>query len=471
MTREPQQTLAYSAFKQAIRDDEVQSVMLRGDTVSGTLRTADTDASAEQDQAPPDFETTLPPIEDGDLMPLLETHDVQISAESESADWWLRALAGLLPWLLLIGLFWYGARKMQERMAGAGGQGGLFGFGRSKAKRFDYSASRVGFDDVAGLENAKQDLKEIADYLGNPQRYRELGAKIPRGILLMGPPGTGKTLLARAVAGEAGVPFFSISGSEFIEMFVGVGASRVRDMFESAKREALVSRRMRPLGGRRETAIGEDEKKLVAYHEAGHALVASLLPRADPPDKVTIVPRGRALGATEQLPEEERHHLSESYLRDRIGVMLGGRAAELVVFGEPSSGAEQDLKQATRLARKMVTQWGMSEQLGPVAFRRGEEHVFLGREMAQQRDFSEHTAQIIDTEIVDLVSGVEAEVIEMLNHRHQQLDKLACRLLERETLERDAIDAVVDEAATPIPAAARARSGEPAAVTRRGSPL
>ncbi|MEA1924031.1 MAG: ATP-dependent zinc metalloprotease FtsH, partial [Pseudomonadota bacterium] len=476
--------------------------------------------------------------------------------------------------------------KMQERMTGSGGPwGGIFSFGKSRAKRFRKVESELTFDDVAGLENAKRDLREITGYLKNPDHYRKLGAKIPKGILLMGSPGTGKTLLAKAVAGEANVPFFSISGSEFIEMFVGVGASRVRDMFASAKKEApaiifideidsvgrargtglggghdereqtlnqilgemdgfnphqtvvvlaatnrpdvLDPALMRPgrfdrkitldlpdkksrraimgihaknvpldddvdldrlaaltigfsgadlenlinegallsgrenkenvnmaallnardkvvLGNKRELIVSDKEKKLIAHHEAGHALTASLLPNADPLDKVTIIPRGRALGVTEQIPKEERYNLQQSYLHDRIGVMLGGRVSEQMIFGEVSSGAEEDLKQATRLARHMVTHWGMSDQIGPVAFHRGEEHIFLGREMAQQRDFSEHTAQIIDDEICNLVKGIEKEVTKILKEHRRQLENLAQVLLEKETLEADDIQSIIN---------------------------
>jgi cell division protease FtsH len=463
----------------------------------------------------------------------------------------------------------------------------LFDFGKSRAKRFRQQDSDLSFDNVAGLENAKRDLYEIVGYLKDPQHYRKLGAKIPKGILLMGPPGTGKTLLAKAMAGEANVPFFSISGSEFIEMFVGVGASRVRDMFESARKEApsiifideidsvgrargtglggghdereqtlnqilgemdgfdpheavvvlaatnrpdvLDAALLRPgrfdrkitldlpdkkarrailnihaadvpladdvdldriaaltvgfsgadlenlvneaallcgrenletvdmesllnardkvvLGSKRELIIGDEEKNLVAHHEAGHALVASLLPTADPLDKVTIIPRGRSLGATEQIPEEEHYNLRQSYVHDRIAVMLGGRVAEQLVFGEVSSGAEEDLKQATRLARHMVTHWGMSEKIGPVAFRRGEEHIFLGREMTQQRDFSEHTAQIIDDEISNLLKDIERDITALLEQHRAQLESLASALLEKETLEAEEIQAILDTA-------------------------
>ncbi|MGR8979676.1 MAG: ATP-dependent zinc metalloprotease FtsH [Gammaproteobacteria bacterium] len=580
-----QLTFPYSEFKARVKADDVAEVTFQGDQILGALKESDTEKAPETKKTPLQFITTRPPVDDPELIPLLEKHDVEVRAESETANWWMQALIGIIPWLLLIGLFWYSGRKMQERMTGAEGPGGIFSFGKSKAKRFLQGESTITFDDVAGLENAKRDMQEITGYLKNPERYRKLGAYIPKGILLMGPPGTGKTLLARAVAGEAGVPFFSISGSEFIEMFVGVGASRVRDMFESAKKEApaiifideidsvgrargtglggghdereqtlnqilgemdgfdpheavvvlaatnrpdvLDAALLRPgrfdrkitldlpdkkarnqilkihskavpladdvdldrlaaltvgfsgadlenlineaalmagredkekvdmdsllnardkvvLGGKREMVIGDEEKKWIAYHESGHALAASLLPNADPLDKVTIIPRGRALGATEQIPEEERHNLREAYLRDRIGVMLGGRASEKLVFGEYSSGAEDDLKQASRLARHMVTHWGMSHKLGPVAFRRGEEHIFLGREMTQQRDFSEHTAQIIDEEIGILVRDIEQKVTGLLKEHRPQLEALANALLENETLGAASIRSIIE---------------------------
>ncbi|MDH3634464.1 MAG: ATP-dependent zinc metalloprotease FtsH [Gammaproteobacteria bacterium] len=577
-----QQTLSYSEFKISVAEDQVAWVRLQGDQVMGEFRQPRM-ASAKGDALSTHFVTTLPPVQDPELIPLLEQHDVEIQAVSGEANWLTKALIGVLPWILIIGLFWYGSSRMQRSLGGLGGPSGLFDFGKSKAKRFRQSDSNLSFDDVAGLENAKRDLYEIVGYLKDPEHYRKLGAKIPKGILLMGPPGTGKTLLAKAVAGEAGVPFFSISGSEFIEMFVGVGASRVRDMFASARKEApaiifideidsvgrargtglggghdereqtlnqilgemdgfdpheavvvlaatnrpdvLDAALLRPgrfdrkvtldlpdkkarrailaihsadvpltddvdldriaaltvgfsgadlenlvneaallsgrenresvdmasllnardkvvLGGKRELIIGEDEKNLVAHHEAGHALVASLLPTADPLDKVTIIPRGRSLGATEQIPEEEHYNLRQSYVRDRIGVMLGGRVAEQLVYGEVSSGAEEDLKQATRLARHMVTHWGMSEKLGPVAFRRGEEHIFLGREMTQQRDFSEHTAQIIDDEISHLLKHIEQEITILLEQHRAQLEALATALLEKETLEAGEIQSI-----------------------------
>ncbi|SDK30710.1 ATP-dependent zinc metalloprotease FtsH [Microbulbifer yueqingensis] len=578
------QKLSYTEFKERVRAGEVESVTLSGENITGKFVGADSyPAPRGEERATMEFRTTKPPLEDPDLIPLLEERNVEINAKPVERDNWTPLIISLMPLLLILALFWFAGRAMQARMGG-GGAAGAFGFGKSRAKRFERGESSVTFDDVAGLENAKRDLREIADYLKNPEHYRELGAKIPKGILLMGPPGTGKTLMAKALAGESDVPFFSISGSEFIEMFVGVGASRVRDMFASAKKEApaiifideidsvgrargtglggghdereqtlnqilgemdgfdphetvvviaatnrpdvLDAALLRPgrfdrkitvdlpdkkarlailkthsrktplagdvdlerlaaltvgfsgadlenmvneaallagredmsevdmncmlnardrvvLGSEREMVIGEEEKRLIAYHESGHALAASLLPNADPLDKATIVPRGHSLGATEQIPEEERHSLRASYLYDRIGVMLGGRVAEQVVFGEVSSGAESDLKQATSLAQHMVAQWGMSDRLGPVAFRRGEEHVFLGREIAQPKDFSEHTAQVIDEEVGELISKIEERVRELLEQQRDKLDALAEALLEKETLEAAEIQAII----------------------------
>jgi cell division protease FtsH len=488
----------------------------------------------------------------------------------------------VLPWILIIGYFAYASKRMKGMM---GGTGGLFGVGKSRAKRFRASSSNITFEDVAGLQNAKQDLHEIIDYLKEPKKFSVLGADIPKGILLMGPPGTGKTLLARASAGEANVPFFSISGSEFIEMFVGVGASRVRDMFEDAKREApsiifideidsvgrirgtglggghdereqtlnqilsemdgfephqsvvVIAATNRPdvldpalirpgrfdrqialelpqkqarekilkihtrhvpladdvdlenlskrtvgfsgadlknvvneaallagrkdkkmvdaqdfeeardkilLGAEREEMLSDEEKKLVAYHEAGHTLVAEIVPNADRLQKVTIIPRGRSLGATEQVPEIDRHNLKRAYLLDRITVTLGGRAAEKLVFDEISTGGADDLKQVTQLARRMICQWGMSDKLGPVTFRQGEEHPFLGRELAQAKDFSESTARIIDEEIQSIVSEMEQKAFDILKEHRDTLNALAEALLEHETLEYDDVEAIVN---------------------------
>ena len=588
------ETLAYSAFKQAVRDGRVAEVTIKGDRIRGRYQGESAEVRAEQGTGGPRFRTVMPAMDDPDLIALLEEHDVTIHAETTETAWWARALVGILPWLLLIGLIWYSMRAMQQRM---GQGGGLMGFGKSRARRYTKQSASETMADVAGAESAKAELQEIVDYLREPERFRELGAHIPRGILLTGPPGTGKTLLARAVAGEAEVPFFSITGSEFIEMFVGVGASRVRDMFETAKKEApaivfideldaigrsrgsglggghdereqtlnqilsemdgfspheavivmaatnrpdvldaallrpgrfdrkvtmerpnrkarlailqvhtrkipladdvdleqiaagtagfsgadlanlvneaalLTGRKRRKkvdnatfeeardkilMGVKREALLTEHDKKRIAYHESGHALLGLLLPHADPVRKVTVIPRGQALGATEQIPTEDRYNLPAQYLQDRITSALGGRVAEQLVFDELSSGAAQDLQQVTAIAQQMVCQWGMSEKIGPVYYKKGEEHVFLGREMAQPRDFSEHTAELIDEEVRELIRSMEDRAMELLQANRHKLDALAEALLEHETLDADAIERVLDTAEQTAPESAQA---------------
>lgn len=577
--------ISYTEFKRQIKQDNIQEVMVKGQEVNGVFKTDYSIASqsGEDTASYKLFATTLPSFEDPQLMELLEAHDVTVKAETEGDSWLPFILIGVLPWLLIIGYFVYTQRKFQGQMRGMGG--GIFGIGKSRAKRYEKTDSEVRFDDVAGLENAKQDLREIIEYLKEPEKFTELGANIPKGILLMGPPGTGKTLLAKATAGEAGVPFFSISGSEFIEMFVGVGASRVRDMFQNAKQSApaiifideidsvgrargtglggghdereqtlnqilsemdgfepqesvvvmaatnrpdvldaaltrpgrfdrqitldlpqknarrkileiharevpladdvdleniaartvgfsgadlqnlvneaalLAGRKKKSkvemedfdqardkilLGSEREEMLDEDEKKIVAYHEAGHALIARLVPGMDPLQKVSIIPRGRSLGATELIPEQDRYNFSRSYLIKRIQVMLGGRAAEKLIFDDMTNGAANDLKQVTNLARKMVCQWGMSEKLGPVTFGQGEDHMFLGKEMAQPKDFSEHTAQIIDEEIQRIIQEAEAETTGILKENRDKLERLAAALLENETLDNEDMDRILN---------------------------
>ncbi len=578
MNPDGRERIPYTQFKSDVREGKIAEVTLSGQEVTGTYK-----QEGEEDAAPKEFRTALPPIDDQQLIALFEENNVTVNVDPQQDAWWSTALITILPWLFIIGFFVYISHRMREQM-GAGGPGGMFQFTKSKAKRYQKGASETRFDDVAGLENAKRDLREIIEYLANPGRYRKIGAKLPRGVLLVGPPGTGKTLLAKAVAGEADVPFFSISGSEFIEMLVGVGASRVRDMFESAKQEApavvfideidsvgrsrgtglggghdereqtlnqilnemdgfspgqavvalaatnrpdvLDPALLRPgrfdrkvvlelprkdarrkilevhtkgveladdvdleaiakrtvgfagadlenlvneaallagrenkervdmhffelardkivLGAERESFLSDGDKRAIAYHEAGHAVLNCVLDQTDPIDKVTIIPRGRALGVTEMLPEEERHNVRESYLRDRITVMLGGRVSEKLVFGEVSNGAEDDLQQATNLARRMVSRWGMSKKLGPVAFRRGEDHVFLGREMTQPPDFSEHTAQLIDDEVRSLVGELEEKAKNLLADYREQLDSLVDELLAKESLDADEIRRLV----------------------------
>lgn len=586
-------TISYTEFKQQLRDENVAEVTFKGNQINGKFREDYRVISPDGSDSSTfgGFSSRKPALEDPELLNLLARGEVTVNAEEEGQSWLQIFLISFLPWILIIGFFVYMSRRMQGRMQKMAG-GGLFGIGRSKAKRYQRAEEATSYDDVAGLENAKRDLQEIVAYLKAPEKFAALGAVIPKGILLMGPPGTGKTLLARATAGEAGVPFFSISGSEFIEMFVGVGASRVRDMFETAKREApsiifideidsvgrargaglggghdereqtlnqilsemdgfvphqttvVIAATNRPdvldpaltrpgrfdrqitltlphkkareeilrihsrnvpvggdldletlaartvgfsgadlknlvneaallagrkdkkrveaadfelardkilLGAEREDILMEEEKEIVACHEAGHALVAQLLPGTDPLQKVTIIPRGRALGVTEQIPENDRHNLRRQYLLNRIAVMLGGRAAEKLVFGDVSNGAAADLQQVTRLAQRMVCQWGMSEKLGAIYFRRGEEHLFLGREIAQQKDFSEHTARIIDEEIQRIIGTMEAEAYELLSENRGKLDSLIAALLEHETLDKPMIDRIVGTANETVP--------------------
>jgi len=581
--------LSYNDFKSAVQSGRITKITIKKNEVRGTMAPAEKKEKQQKEETASktkkiQFVTVLPPFNDPDLLPTLEKNGVVIQVESTEQSWLTNLLVSLLPWVLIIGIFIYTSRKMQERM---GGQGGLFSFGRSKAKLYTKTESEVRLDDVAGLSNAKKEVEEIIGFLKEPEKYQALGGKIPKGILLAGPPGTGKTLLARAVAGEAQVPFFSISGSEFIEMFVGVGASRVRDMFDNAKKNApaiifideidaigrvrgtglggghdereqtlnqilaemdgfsprhsvvvlaatnrpdvldpalvrpgrfdrqivlerphrqarheilkihtrdkpladdvnlevvarrtvgfagadlenlaneaalLAARRNEKkitakdfedsvdkilLGVEREELANEKDRKIVAFHEAGHAMMARLLPGADPLKKVTIIPRGRALGSTEQLPEEDRLNVSRTYLVNRIGILLGGRVAEKIVFGDITSGAGEDLKNATALARKMVCHLGMSDKIGPVVFKQGEEHPFLGREITQSRDFSEATAQLIDDEIRRIIEEMEEKAHELLSGHEKQLKQLAEELLEHETLTREEIDQLLGEA-------------------------
>ncbi|MCG6983051.1 MAG: ATP-dependent zinc metalloprotease FtsH [Deltaproteobacteria bacterium] len=576
--------ISYSAFRKQLTEGNVSSVTVQEDKLSGSLKKPMELGSGENKIGIKEFRTILPSFGDPKLLSLLEKNKVTINTKSEERSWFTTLIIGLLPWILIIGFFVWSSKRLQQRMGGLG-KGGPFSFGKSKAKLYQRTSSDVTFNDVAGLRNAKKELSEIVDYLKDPSKFRNLGGELPRGILMIGPPGTGKTLMSRAVAGEANVPFYSISGSEFIEMFVGVGASRVRDLFEKAKKDAptiifideldsigrvrgtglggghdereqtlnqilaemdgfsehesvvVIAATNRPdvldpalirpgrfdrrvvldrphkrarkeileihtrktplaedvdlevvaattvgfsgadiknlvneaallagrkdkdkveaedfelaldkirLGIEREDYISHEDKEIIAYHEAGHTLMAELLPKADPLKKVSIIPRGRALGATEQLPEEDRYNLSRSYLLDRIAVMLGGRSAEKLVFDDLTSGAGDDLKQATQLARRMVCQWGMSEKLGPVTFRQGETHPFLGREIAQPKDFSEETARIIDEEVRRIVQEMEEKAEKTIHANRQKLDVLAQALVEHETLEKEEVDQLLN---------------------------
>lgn len=579
-------SVPYSEFKKQVAQGNVRKVTIQGQTIQGIFETpyAPT-ADGDEGEKARLFETVKPMFEDPELLGLLEKNDVIMEVHSTEQSWFLRIAILMIPWLLFLGILWVASGAMKGQRQGMLSSN-LFGVGKSRARRYHRSKTTTRFDDVAGLDSPKRDLMEIVEYLKHPGKFAAIGASIPKGLLLMGPPGTGKTLLARATAGEADVPFFSISGSEFIEMFVGVGASRVRDMFDRAKRESpsiifideidsigrargaglggghdereqtlnqilsemdgfephesvvVIAATNRPdvldpalirpgrfdrqitldlpqkkarrqvleiharkvkldqdvdfdqiaartvgfsgadlqnlvneaallagrrgkhlvsrldfedaadrimLGSEREDMIGSRERNVVAYHEAGHALIARLLPGADPLQKVSIIPRGRSLGSTQQIPEEDRHTFEQRYLLGRICVALGGRASEQLVFGEPSNGVANDLKYATQIARKMVCQWGMSPRLGPMAVNQGEEHVFLGRELAQERDFSERTARVVDEEIQAILTAMEKRAMALLNDNREALDALAAALLQNETLESNDVNRLVAE--------------------------
>jgi len=582
------QELAYSEFKTAVANDQVSEVTLKEDHITGLLRnqglvSSNTDNASQSSS--PGFSTTRPPMDDPELLTLLEAHDVTVRARSAGLEWWQELIRGFLPWILILALMYWFWGSAQKRMAQGGG---MFDYGRSKARRSVKETSTTTLDDVAGIESAKREVAEIIDFLKSPDKYRALGASMPKGILLVGPPGTGKTLLARAIAGEADVPFFSISASEFIEMFVGVGASRVRDLFANARKEApalifideldaigrsrgagfggghdereqtlnqiltemdgfeshenilvlaatnrpdvLDSALLRPgrfdrkvtldlphrnardailavhvrkvplaadvdldqlaartigfsgadlknlvneaaltaarenlsevtdhcfelardrivLGEKRDAQLSQEERKIVAHHESGHAIMAYYMPKADPLTRLTIIPHGMAMGVTEQTPKEDRYNYSESYLRDRIKVMLGGRSAEKIIYGEVTTGAQNDLKEATKLVRKMIGQWGMSEKIGPMGLSIGEEHVFLGREMGSQREFSDKMAELIDAEIQSELMALEKATIDFLTDHRSQLEALAKAALEKENLSAEDIENVLHEEA------------------------
>src|SRR5438552_4047930 len=394
----------------------------------------------------------------------------KVEDESGSSSYLWPALYYLLPFVLIFGFWIFMLRQMQS-----GGNKAL-SFGKSRAKLLNNQQKRVTFKDVAGVEEAKEELQEIIEFLKEPQKFQKLGGRIPKGVLMMGPPGTGKTLLARAIAGEANVPFFSISGSDFVEMFVGVGASRVRDLFEQGKKnapcivfideiDAVGRHRGAGLGGghdereqtlnqllvemadfelakdkvlmgaeRKSMVISNEEKRVTAYHEAGHTLVGLKVPNADPVHKVTIIPRGMALGLTQQLPEGDRHNYSEEYLLGQIAILMGGRIAEESFLGGITTGASNDIERATELARAMVCEYGMSE-MGPLTFGKKEEQIFLGREIAQHRDFSEETAIRIDQQVKKIITAQYQRARNIIEENRDVMVRLAECLLERETLD------------------------------------
>jgi cell division protease FtsH len=523
--------------------------------------------------------------DNGELAKLLQAKVVQNGLQVEQQEDHLSGflqtvMVFLLPAVILLALFLFLLPRFRDPLGG----GFLSNYIKSPARRYERSKLRITFDDVAGMQNAKSELQEVVEFLRSPEKFQRLGAVVPKGVLLVGPPGTGKTLLARAVAGEAGVPFFSISGSEFIQMFVGVGASRVRDMFKTAKDNApailfideidavgrmrgagvgggsdereqtlnqilsemdgftptetvivmaatnrpdvLDSALLRPgrfdrhitidrptwqgrlailkvhtrnkpladdvnleavargmigmtgadlrnlaneaallatrenkskidrrdferaadrvlIGAKREEVLSPEEKRRTAYHEAGHALVTWLVPEGEKPMKVSIVPRGRTGGVNLIAPDEDRYHHGLDYFKAKLVMMMGGRAIERLIYNQPYAGVEMDLKQATKLARYMVTHWGMSERLGPMSFRMGEEHVFLGKEIQEARDFSETTAAVIDDEVQKLLRAADEHAYELLQANRDKVERIVDALLQREELLREELDAII----------------------------
>jgi cell division protease FtsH len=558
--------LSYTEFLNMVERGDVVQVTIQGDKVSGITN---------QGRA---FRTFAP--KDLELIKILRDRNIEITAKpEESSPWYMTVLVSWFPMILLIAVWIFFMRQMQV------GGGKALSFGKSRARLVSDERNKVTFDDVAGIEEAKEELQEIIEFLRDPKKFTRLGGRIPKGVLLVGAPGTGKTLLARAIAGEAGVPFLSISGSDFVEMFVGVGASRVRDLFVQGKKHApciifldeidavgrhrgaglggghdereqtlnqllvemdgfesnegviLISATNRPdvldpallrpgrfdrqvvvpvpdvrgreailkvhtrktrladdidlsviargtpgftgadienmtneaallaarrskdkidmsdledakdkvlMGTERKSMIiSDEEKKTTAYHEAGHTLVAKLLPNTDPIHKVTIIPRGRALGLTQQLPLDDKHTYSKEYLISNIRVLMGGRIAEEIALNTQTTGASNDIERATEIARKMVCEYGMSENLGPLAFGKKDEEIFLGREIAQHRDYSEETARKIDQEVNNLISENYHKTHKLVTDHLSTLNRLAKALLERETLNGPEIEEII----------------------------
>ncbi|WP_339933387.1 ATP-dependent zinc metalloprotease FtsH [uncultured Brevundimonas sp.] len=568
------EVINYSQLVTAVQGEQITDAVVKGDEITGTLK----DDSKF---------TTITPYPNLELVESIRASGAQVDVKTTKSPWWMGALSLLLPVGLIIVFWLFIMNRMQ------GGARGAMGFGKSKAKLLTEHKGRKTFEDVAGVDEAKEELSEVVEFLKDPGKFQRLGGKIPKGALLVGPPGTGKTLLARAVAGEAGVPFFSISGSDFVEMFVGVGASRVRDMFEQAKKNApciifideidavgrhrgagvgggndereqtlnqllvemdgfeanegiiLIAATNRPdvldpallrpgrfdrqvvvpnpdVGGRekilrvhmkdvplaadvnvktiargtpgfsgadlanlvneaalmaarkdrrmvthrdfedakdrvlmgaerKSMAMSDEEKRMTAYHEGGHAIVAINVKMADPVHKATIVPRGQALGMVMQLPEGDRYSLKYQQMIDTIAIMAGGRVAEELIFGKSNitSGASSDIRQATKLARRMVTQWGFSDVLGTVAYGDNEQEVFLGHSVARSQNVSEETARIIDAEVKRLVTDGWNEARKILKKKAGDLEKLAQALLEYETLSGDEIRDLLEKGIAP----------------------
>lgn len=560
--------ISYSTFLKEIQEGNVQEVNIRGYRVEGILETE----IEENGRAFTRFITFVPAMGDEELLPLLKEKEIEVHTQPERSPFFWYFIISLIPLLLIGGLIYSQYRRMQ----GGEGGGGLFGFGKSQAKKYDQGKQRTTFEDVAGAEDAKVELMEVVDYLKDPREIREVGGKVPRGIILVGPPGTGKTLLAKAVAGEAGVSFFSITGSDFMEMFVGVGARRVRNLFKEAKQgapsiifideiDAIGRRRGAGVGGghdereqtlnqllseldgfeshedvvvmtatnrpdildpaltrpgrfdrrimvdlptvkdrvkilkihsrnkkvdsdvdlellARETpgfsgadlenllneaallaarnqrkqvnredielardkimlglkrhglVMTKEEKRMVAYHEAGHAVVGILLPNADPVYKVSIIPRSQSMGVTQQFPDKEKYIYNREYLMDKLAVMMGGRCAEVMVFSTVTSGAGKDLQQATKMARSMVLEWGMSDDFEHMAPGGSSQEIVLGQELGKSREYSELTAQRIDQAVETILGKAYERAMEVLTSNKKPLEELAQGLLDHDEL-------------------------------------
>jgi len=575
--------ITYSGFRALVTEDAISSVTLRGDRVHGELR----EEQQLQGKATTRITSRLPAQQD-DVLPLLREHGVDVAVEPPEGDGiGSQVLLGLLPWILILGFWWYMSRRARQSSLGGMAEGGpLSNIMKGRAKRFDAERDvRTRFDDVAGLEAPKRDLQEIVSFLRNPERFASVGAEVPRGVLLAGPPGTGKTLLARAVAGEAGVPFWSVSGSDFIEMFVGVGAARVRDIFASCKKEApailfideidavgrsrgtglggghdereqtlnqllhemdgfdahdrvivlaatnrpdvldqallrpgrfdrrlavdlppigarrailAVHTRQKPitddvdldviaratpgmsgadlknltneaalgaarsgreritqqdfdhafdkivLGDERELMLSERDRRRIAVHEGGHAVVAQGIPESSPPHRVSIIPRGMSLGATQQVPEADQYVVAKPALEARLAVLMGGFAAEHMVYGHGSTGAEDDLRKASRLAKRMVASFGMSETLGPVHHEVDDEHPFLGRQFATHGGPSDATAHLIEREVQQTLERALQEAKDCLERERSTFDRLVDELLDKEMIEGAALEEILE---------------------------
>ena len=572
----------YSLFWQELNKNNISEVEFVGSRVTGEWKDAPANPESKTgEKLAKKFATVLPNVEDKRVLELLDKEKVKYKAVNTEWNPLMLAFVYFLPVLLMGSLLWFMMKRSSDPLGGSG----MFGsFGRSPARRFESSSSNKTYADVAGMDNAKRELQEVVEFLKNPNHFQRLGASIPKGVLLMGPPGTGKTLLARATAGEAGVTFYSINGSEFIQLFVGVGASRVRDLFRTAKENApcvifideidavgrmrgagygggndereqtlnqilsemdgflqtdavivlaatnrpdvLDPALLRPgrfdrhvtvdrptkdgrrdilkvhikkvpvadnvkldeiaastigfsgadlrnlvneaainatrlnknfvdeddfeyardkviMGPKREEILNEREREMTAYHEAGHALLAWRLSEVDIVRKVTIIPRGRALGVTQLMPVEENYSIGEKRLHSQLAFTMGGRAAEKLVFDEFTAGAENDLQQATSLARRMVGHWGMSDVIGPVAFRQQEENPFLGKELHDSREFSEETARIIDQEVQKFLMRAQEKAMEVLIANRPQLDQLAHELLKKESLGQEEMTVIL----------------------------